>query len=163
MGIGEWSFCRERSESINQYQVMRNRQQQEVNALPIRFAFNQEQFREIMKEWGLRPKMDLDKIARIPFGGFIQKKDAPLMHETFARHHRELQAAIDADPTGEGFTKDMFLSELENHEYSYTGSAEDTLDSLGLSFEDVAADPRLAHGLDLAEQEILEQQQTMGM
>ena len=57
----------------------------------------------------------------------------------------------------------MFFSELENHEYSYTGSAEDTLDSLGLSFEDVAADPRLAHGLDLAEGEIMGQQQTMGM
>lgn len=85
------------------------------------------------------------------------------MHETFARHHKELQAAIDADPTGEGFIKDMFFSELENHEYSYTGTVEDTLDSLGLSFEDVAADPRLARGLDLAEQKILEQQQTMGM
>ena len=141
---------------------MRDRQQKEVNALPIRFAFNQEQFREIMKEWGLRPKMDLDKIARIPWGGFIQKKDAPLMHETFARHRRELQAAIDADPTGEGFIKDMFLYELENHEYSYTRTAENVLDSLGLSFGDVAADPRLARGLDLAEQEILEQQQTMG-
>ena len=85
------------------------------------------------------------------------------MHETFARHHRELQAAIDADPTGEGFIKDMFFIELENHEYSYTGSAEDTLDSLGLSFEDVAAAPRLARGLDLAEQEILEQQEGMNM
>ena len=142
---------------------MRNRQQKEVNALPIRFAFNQEQFREIMKEWGLRPKMDLDKIARIPYGGFIQKKDAPLMHETFARHHRELQAAMDADPTGEGFIKDMFLYELENHEYSYTGTAEDALDSLGLSFEDVAADPRLARGLDLAEKEIRGQEQGMRM
>lgn len=141
---------------------MRDRQQKEVNALPIRFAFNQEQFREIMKEWGLRPKMDLDKIARNPWGGFIQKKDAPLMHETFARHRRELQAAIDADPTGEGFIKDMFLYELENHEYSYTRTAEDALDSLGLSFGDVAADPRLTRGLNLAEQEILEQQQTMG-
>ena len=142
---------------------MWNRQQKEVNALPIRFAFNQEQFREIMKEWGLRPKMDLDKIARIPYGGFIQKKDAPLMHETFARHHRELQAAMDADPTGEGFIKDMFLYELENHEYIYTGTAEDALDSLGLSFEDVAADPRLARGLDLAEKEIRGQEQGMRM
>ena len=74
----------------------------------MRFAFSQEQFNEVMKEWGLDPKKDLDKITRIPWGGFIQKKDAPLMHETFARHHRELQAAIDADPTGEGFIKDMF-------------------------------------------------------
>lgn len=132
---------------------MRDRQQKEVNALPIRFAFSQEQFHEVMKEWGLRPKMDLEKIARIPFGGFIQKKDAPLIRGTFARHHRELQAAIDAGPTGEGFIKDMFLYKLENHEYSYTGTAEDTLDSLGLSFEDVAADPRLARGLDLAERD----------
>ena len=86
-----------------------------------------------------------------------------MIHETFARHPRELQGAQEGDPTGEGFIKDMFFSELENHEYSYTGSAEDTLDSLGLSFEDVAADPRLAHGLDLAEGEIMGQQQTMGM
>ena len=142
---------------------MRNRQQKEVNALPMRFAFSQEQFHEVMKEWGLDPKKDLDKIARIPWGGFIQKKDAPLMHETFARHHKELQAAIDADPTGEGFIKDMFLYELENHEYIYTGTAEDGLDSLGLSFEDVVANPRLARGLSLAEEEIMGQEQGMWM
>lgn len=64
---------------------------------------------------GLRPKKDLDKIARLPFGGFVQKKDVPLIRNTFSRHQEELQAAIDADPTGEGFIKDMFLSELENH------------------------------------------------
>ena len=142
---------------------MRDRQQKEVNTLPIRFAFNQEQFREIMKEWGLRPKMDLDKIARIPWGGFIQKKDAPLMHETFARHRRELQAAIDADPTGEGFIKDMFLYELENHEYSYTGTSEDALEALGLSYEDVAANPKLVHGLELAEKECQILQEGMWM
>ena len=129
----------------------------------MRFAFSQEQFQEMMKEWGLRPKMDLDKIARLPFGGFVQKKDVPLIRDTFSRHREELQAAIDADPTGEGFIKDMFLCELENHEYSYTGTAEDALDSLGLSFEEVAADPRLARGLNLAEQEIMGQEQTMGM
>ena len=37
------------------------------------------------------------------------------------------------------------------------------MDSLGLTYENVAEDPRLARGLDLAEQEILEQQQIMGM
>ena len=102
METGGWFPSQRGGEFINQYQVMRNRQQKEVNALPMRFAFSQEQFHEVMKEWGLDPKKDLDKIARIPWGGFIQKKDAPLMHETFARHHRELQAAMDADPTGEG-------------------------------------------------------------
>ena len=129
----------------------------------MRFAFSQEQFQEMMKEWGLRPKMDLDKIARLPFGGFVQKKDVPLIRDTFSRHREELQAAIDADPTGEGFIKDMFLYELENHEYSYTGTAEDALDSLGFPFEDVAVDPRLARGLDLAEKEIIGQEQGMWM
>ena len=103
---------------------------------------------------GLRPKKDLDKIARLPFGGFVQKKDVPLIRNTFSRHQEELQAAIDADPTGEGFIKDMFLSELENHEYSYTGTSEDALEALGLSYEDVAANPKLAHGLELAEKDI---------
>ena len=163
MGTGRWCPCWKGGESINQYQIIRDRQQQEVNNLPMRFAFSQEQFHEVMKEWGLDPKKDLDKIARIPWGGFIQKKDAPLMHETFARHHKELQAAIDADPTGEEFIKDMFLYELENHEYSYTGTAEDALDSLGFPFEDVAVDPRLARGLDLAEKEIIGQEQGMWM
>ena len=72
-------------------------------------------------------------------------------------------SAGNADPPGERFIKEMFLCELENHGFNYTGTAEDALDVLGLSFEDVAADPRLARGLELAEQELQEQQQTMGM
>ena len=129
----------------------------------MRFACSQEQFQEMMKEWGLRPKMELDKIARLPFGGFVQKKDVPLIRDTFSRHREELQAAIDADPTGEGFIKDMFLCELENHEYSYTGTAEDALEALGLSYEDVASNQKLAHGLELAEDEIMGQHQGMWM
>lgn len=148
---------------MNEFEKLRNRQQQEVNALPMRFAFSQEQLQKDMKDWGLRPKMDLDKIAQLPYGGFAQKKDVPLIRDTFARHRAELQAAVDADPTGEGFIKEMFLTELENHEYSYTGTAEDALESLGLSYEKVAADPRLAHGLKLAEQEIQAQAQGMWM
>ena len=54
----------------------------------MRFAFSQEQFNEVMKEWGLDPKKDLDKIARIPFGASF-RKGCSLMHETFARHHRD--------------------------------------------------------------------------
>lgn len=142
---------------------MRSRQQKEVDSLPLRFAFNQEQFQEMMKEWGLRPKTDLDKIARLPFGGFAQKKEVPLIRDTFSRHREELQAAIDADPTGEGFIKDMFFCELENHEYSYTGTAEDALEALGLSYEDVASNQKLAHGLELAEDEIMGQHQGMWM
>ena len=39
--------------STNQYQEMRNRQQAEVNAFPMFFAFNKQQFAEGMRKLGL--------------------------------------------------------------------------------------------------------------
>lgn len=41
--------------STNQYQEMRNRQQAEVNAFPMFFAFNKQQFAEGMRKLGLSP------------------------------------------------------------------------------------------------------------
>ena len=94
---------------MNQYQKLRDRQQQEFNALPLGFAFSDKQFREVMQAWGLDPEKDTDKIFSIGYGGFIQKKDAELLHTTTARHEEELAAAIAADQTGDGFICDMFL------------------------------------------------------
>ena len=39
--------------STNQYQEMRNRQQAEINAFPMFFAFNKQQFAEGMRTLGL--------------------------------------------------------------------------------------------------------------
>ena len=39
----------------NQYQELRNRQQEEVNAFPMFFAFDKQQFAEGMRRLGLRP------------------------------------------------------------------------------------------------------------
>ena len=41
---------------MNQYQKLRDRQQQEFNALPLGFAFSDKQFREVMQAWGLDPE-----------------------------------------------------------------------------------------------------------
>ena len=94
---------------MNKYKELRDRQQAEVNALPLGFAFGKSQFDEMMRGWGLDPEKDLDKIVSIGAGGYIQKKDRSLMHETFDRHRRERKEAIAADQTGEGFIFDMFL------------------------------------------------------
>ena len=40
----------------------------------------------MMQGWGLDPEKDLDKILRIPGGGYVQKKDADLLHQTTERH-----------------------------------------------------------------------------
>ena len=41
----------------NRYTGLRQRQQQEVNALPIGFAFSDRQFEEMMRGWGLDPEL----------------------------------------------------------------------------------------------------------
>lgn len=80
----------------------------------------------MMEGWGLNPEKDTDKLYRIPGGGFIQKKDHALISETTERHQAELQAAIEADKTGVGFIYEMFLFELDNHEFGYSeGTAND--------------------------------------
>lgn len=140
---------------MNRYAEMRKRQQEEVNALPIGFAFGNRQFEEMMRGWGLDPEKDLDKIYRLGrTGGYYKKTDAQLIHDTFSRHDAELQAAIAEDKTGEGFIYEMFLCELDNHEYGYTMDTEETLYTLGYTADEVLADPRLKRGIEKAVTEI---------
>ena len=135
---------------MNKYSELRQKQQEEFNALPLGFAFSQKQFDEMMRGWGLNPEKDLDKILRIPGGGYVQKKDADLLHQTTERHDKEMEAAIAEDKTGEGFIYEMFLYELDDHEYGYTGDSEDTLDALGYTMEQIEADARLLKGFQRA-------------
>lgn len=138
---------------MNQYSALRARQQKEIDEFPFMFAFNNKQFDEGMARLGLKPT-DTDKIYSIGAGGFIRKSDAPAMHEMLKRHAAEMQAAIDADETGEGFVLDMFVYELDNHEYSYTWDLEPTLDALGLTVDQVNKDKKLLHGLQTARRQI---------
>ena len=50
----------------------------------------------------------------------------------------------------------MFVAELLNHEYGYTGDSEDALDSLGYTMEQVEADARLLKGFQKACTAIME-------
>lgn len=143
---------------MNRYAAMKRRHQEEVHALPLGFAYSDRQFIEMMRGWGLDPDKDTDKIYRLPGGGFVRKKDHALLHGTLDRHDAELKAAIAADTTGEGFIYEMFVSELRDHEYSYTMDVEETLDALGYTAEDIRADGRLARGLAKAQQAILGRQ-----
>lgn len=136
---------------MNKYNELKQRQQQEINALPIRFAFGNKQFKEMMTDWGLDAEKELDKICRLGnTGGFYLKKDAELIRDTFKRHTEEWEAAIEEDKTGDGFIYQMFLCELSDHEYNYTKDYEETLDSLGYTWEQVQQDKRLLHGLEKA-------------
>lgn len=124
----------------------------------VGFAFSDKQFDEMMGKWGLDPEKDLDKIYRIPGGGFIQKKDHKHFHEVLDRHNAEMEAAKAADEDGTGFLYQMFKYELDNHEYGYTGELEDTLDCLGLTWEELKASPVMLKALDKASTEIRERE-----
>ena len=134
---------------MESYRELRERQQKEFNELPLGFAFSMEQFRGMMERWGLDPEKDQDKLYRIPGGGFNEVAD---------RHAAELEAAKKSDTDGTGFLYQMFLYELDNHEYGYTGDLEDTLDCLGLTWEELKASPAMLKALDKASTEIRERE-----
>lgn len=138
----------------NAYVELKNRQQERVNALPLKFAFGHKQFKEMMESWGLTEN-DTDKIYKLGnTGGFYRREDSTLIFSTFEENEDERTQAILDDKDGTGFIKDMFLYELDNHEYSYTGDLEPTLDALGLTEDDVLHDKALLNGLKLAKKEI---------
>ena len=131
---------------MNSYIAMKNRHQQEVNALPIKFAFSDKQFEEGMKELGLKPT-DTDKVYGIVGNGFYRKTDADLIHGTFKRHAQEREEAIAADKDGTGYLFQMVQYELRNHEYCITYDVEESLAALGYTYEQVEASPVLKAAL----------------
>ncbi len=138
---------------MNRYEALKQRQQEEYSAFPMQYAFSDRQFAEGMAALGLKPT-DTDKVYAAPGGGFYRREDSPRLKAMMDRFDRELQEAIAGDKTGEGFIYEMFLYELNNHEFGYTGDTEETLDALGYTAGEVLGDPRLKRGIEKAVTEI---------
>ena len=135
---------------MNAYFKLKETHQKRVDALPLKFAFSNEQFKKAMEGWGLTVN-DTDKIYKLGgTGGFYRREDSKLIFDTFEQNEREMKEAIAADKDGTGFIKDMFHYELANHEYCVTYDLEPTLDALGFTFEEVNANPALSNGLKIA-------------
>lgn len=124
------------------YAELKQRQQAEVNAFPIAFAFGAQQFEEGMKKLGLTPS-EREKVVGIGGGGFIRKDDRETLMEMFRQHKRQRKIAAAADKTGNGYLLEMFRYELANHEYGYTRDAEPALEALGLTEQEIVEDERL--------------------
>lgn len=138
----------------NLYAQQKNRHQKEMDAFPLGACFSNEQFDQMMRNWGLTPK-DTDKICSVGGGCYVRKSDCAAFCEMLNRFVKEREEAIAADKTGDGFIYHMFLYELANHEYCITFDLEETLDALDLTMEQINADKRLLHGLRKAEKEYL--------
>jgi len=128
------------------YTQLKARQQAEVNAFPMVFAFSTEQFVEAMAKLGLMPE-DTDKICTIGhIGGFCLRTDADALIGMLDRHSKELAIAMhDYD-----FAVSAFNNELADHEYCITYDTNDALGALGLDDNDIEANKVLAKALRTA-------------
>lgn len=120
------------------YQELKAKQQKEVNEFPFGFAFNREQFAEMMTKWGLTEN-DTDKIYSIGAGGYIRKTDSDALDKMFERHKQEIAE----------FKKNQkelyqgFISELFNHEYIYAPNDDAVLRCFGYTEADLEKDKEL--------------------
>ena len=137
------------------YRQMKNRHQEEVNALPLAFAFSAEHLKEVLSAWNISEEEAIaGAITPIGHGGYIRTTDKELVNSTFKRIQEERQAAIEADTTGTGFIYQMFRTELNNREFSYTQDVDETLTELGFTEADINSSPALKAGLIAAIEKI---------
>lgn len=134
---------------MNEYLALKKKHQKEVDEFPMFYAIHREDFAKGMQKLGLDPN-DTDKITSVYSGGYIRKSDYSAYKEMYVRHDNERKEAVRNDKTGTGFIFQMFYTELVNHEYSYTGDYEDTLECLEISMEEIEADKALKRGFDKA-------------
>ena len=132
---------------MNKYLELKENHKKDVENFPMFFAFNKKQFDEGMCKLGLEPNETGAILKLGKTGGFFRKTDEPAFSEMMKRHDAEMKAAIDKDPTGEGFIFDMFNYELSNHEYCYTGDLTDTLLALGITKDEINASDKFKKGL----------------
>lgn len=140
---------------MESYEAMQKRHQQEVNAFPMKWAFNNRQLEQGMRELGLNP-LQTNEIVGIGGGGFIRRSDKQAFIDMFKRQNAEQKAALAAQKTGDEYAYQMFLHELGNHEYVITGDLSDTLDACGLSAEQINNDPKLRKALARAIKDYME-------
>lgn len=135
----------------NKYKIMKERHQKEVNELPYMFAFDNEQFKRGLEKLGLK-KNETDKLIYLGDNIYLKRTDLPKVEEVNKRHKEEIEREIKADTVGDKFIKDMFLCEMNNHEYGYTYEIEPILEVLHITDYDLRKNENLRNGLMLAKQ-----------
>ena len=85
---------------MNKYEEMKARQQAEVNAFPMFWAYSKEDFFEGMKKLGVENESELCYLGAGLDGGFIKKTDKQRFKDMLIRHKQERTDAIAGDKTG---------------------------------------------------------------
>lgn len=121
------------------YEELKAKHQQEVNGLPIYFAFGNEQLEKLTQELGFKDQDELLKnVFSIGAGSIILNKDKDKVLNTFLEHDKAMLKAFENDE----FLLSAFEYELANHEYIITYDITDTLRALGIKLTEYQTNER---------------------
>lgn len=121
------------------YEELKAKHQQEVNDLPIYFAFGNEQLEKLTQQLGFKDQDELLKnVFTIGAGSIILNKDKDKVLNTFLEHDKAMLKAFEDDE----FLQSAFEYELANHEYIITYEIEPTLCALGIKLTEYQTNER---------------------
>ncbi len=133
----------------NSYAELLRRQQEEINAFPCFFAFNESQLKVGMEKLGVSSKDEL----YAGLGGMLYRKaDSEKLRDLLERHGYELSEALKDD----SFLLAAFKYEMANREYCVSYEASEVVEPLGFTVEEVDKDARLSKIFSKAEKEYMD-------
>ena len=145
---------------MTKYENIKKLHEEEINKLPIHFAFGDRQLEEKAKELGFKDTKELIKnITGMGAGGFVLNKDFDMVMETMKRQAEEMQKLIDLD---DEFLESAFEYELGNHEYIITYDITDTLRALGIKKEEYLNSDRMQKLMGNAKEKYLKTMEKLG-
>lgn len=135
------------------YYEFKKKQQEEFDKLPMKAAFGEKQFTEMMTEWGLdaTDRADWDKIVALGSGGYCLKKDYQSFVDLANRHVEEQEKFLSNDDN----LVDALKYEFANHECGYTWEFENGIIALGYTVKEFLSDERKKNLFIKARQEYI--------
>lgn len=139
------------------YYQMKERHRKTIDKLPLKFAFNNKQFREAMESLGLK-ETDTDKVVSIGAGGFCTPETAEKLNNICKKQHDELTEAMKDD----NFLQDAFEYELGNHEYIITWDVTYVLLALNIKPKEYIKNDRYIRIMKKAKENYLNEMKKFG-
>lgn len=112
------------------YWDLKKKHEQEITDFPIAFAFNKEQLKEALEKLGVDDVSECCTVMEM--GDIVKKTDARDFVKMIDRHGEEIRALLnDRD-----LAFDIFVDEMDNHEYAINWDGDDdVLGCLSLDYD----------------------------
>ena len=134
------------------YYEFKQKKQAEFDKLPMKAAFGDKQFKQMMSEWGLTTSdEDLKKIKSLGAGAYCLKEDYPSFVALANRHIEETEQFLSNDDN----LIDALKYEFANHECGLTWEFENGITALCYTVEEFLSDERKRNLFIKARQEYI--------